>query len=351
MSENRTINISTEIILKVAAVTLGLWFLYLIRDIIAIFFVAIIITAAIEPAINWLEKKKIPRAVGVLGIYVALIFLLGFLFSFLIPSFISQTKDFTSNFPVYLERTVQSFQGIENYTQSKGIDLSFKEMIQVAIDNLSVSSKNVFTTTISFFSGFISTLIIFSLAFYMSVKKDGMRCFFESITPKIYREKVIFLAEKIKSKIGYWMIGQLFLMLIIFVLDYLLLLILKVPYALVLALIGGILEIIPYLGPIFSAVIATIAGFFVSPITGILVLIFYFVIQQTENHILIPQIMKKTLGLNPVAVILSLLIGIKVAGVIGVILAVPVATAIGVVIEYFLNDRRKSEKVSEEAVK
>ena len=93
------------------------------------------------------------------------------------------------------------------------------------------------------------------------------------------------------------------------------------------------MEIIPYVGPIVSAIPAVILGLTVSPMTGLLVLILVFAVQQFEYHVIVPQIMKKALGINPIAVILALLIGLKLGGVFGAILAIPIATAISVVVE------------------
>lgn len=337
--EKRTINISTGIILKVVAVILGLWFLFLIRDILMLFFVAVIITAAIEPAINWFNSKKIPRPLGVLTIYIIIFLVLGLLFSFLIPSIVGQFKDFSQNFPNYFEKLNETFSGMEEYARSRGFMFNSQEIIQGATDSLTRSFGNLFSTTVGFFSGFVSVIVVFSLTFYMSVKKNGMRKFLTSITPDIYEKKTIYLTEKIKNKIGRWMIGQVSIMIIIFALDFLVLSALKVPYALILALIGGALEIIPYIGPLISTILAAIVGFLISPLVGILVLVFYTAIQQLENHIITPQVMKKAVGLNPVAVILALLIGIKLAGIAGAILAVPVATAIGVIAENLMEKK------------
>jgi len=120
------------------------------------------------------------------------------------------------------------------------------------------------------------------------------------------------------------------LMFAIFILTFLGLTVLGVPYALSLAIIAGLLEIIPYIGPMLSAIPAIIIAFTVSPLTGFLVLVLYVLIQQFENHIIVPQVMRRAVGLHPVAVILALLIGFKLGGVLGAILAVPVATAISV---------------------
>ena len=120
------------------------------------------------------------------------------------------------------------------------------------------------------------------------------------------------------------------MILLIFALDYLVLNLLDVPFALMLAVIGGVFEIVPYIGPTIAIIPAALVGLTVSPLTTILIIAAYILIQQLENHVLTPLIMRKAVGLNPVIIILALLIGGKLAGVIGILIAVPFATAVSV---------------------
>ena len=144
---------------------------------------------------------------------------------------------------------------------------------------------------------------------------------------------------QIGGGMGYWLQGQFILMLIVFLIDYIGLLIIGVPYALILALIAGLLEIVPYIGPIISAVLAFAITFLHDPVTGFVVLALFALVQQLEGYVIAPLVMKKAVGLNPVVVILALMIGAKLAGVTGIIIAVPVATAIGEVV----NDLTKKD--------
>lgn len=339
----RTVDISTGVIVKVVAIILGLWFLYLVRDIVALFFLSVILTATLDPAINFLAKRKVPRSVGVIIIYVALLSLVGLLISFLIPPLVSQFTNFTQNLPMYNESFAKTFSGIEQYALSYGITFSSHEFFQNITGNIFQSSNQIFSTTVGVFSFFISLLVILALTFYMSVKEDGMKKFIVSITPERHQAYVVSVADRIKSKIGKWMLGQIVLMLIIFVLDFVALSIFHIPYALILAMLAGLLEIVPYLGPIISATLASLIGFLISPVTGLIVLGVLTIIQQMESHIIVPQIMKKAVGLNPVVVILVLLIGAKLGGVLGAILAVPIATSLSVFIGDFVNKNEASE--------
>ena len=347
--QKQVINISTEIILKVVAVGLGLWFLYLIRDVLALFFVAMIVMAAIDPLVTWFNGKvKIHRGVGVLIIYVFLISFLITALSILIPALSSQFKEFIKDLPENFEKINKFFEGISIYGQSFGFNLDQKDVLDKLSSDLSGASSNIFSTTVGLFTGLISFIVVFAMAFYMSIKEDGMERFLSSVSPEYYRERIVHIGKKIKNRIGKWMSGQLVLMGVIFVLDFLVLYLLDVPYALIIALIGGFLEIIPYIGPTISAFIATAISLLVSPVKAIFVLIAYIVIQQAENHIILPQIMKKAVGLNPLSVILAMLIGVKIAGIVGVILAVPVATAIGVVIKELMKKERSPRSKEEQ---
>ncbi len=132
--------------------------------------------------------------------------------------------------------------------------------------------------------------------------------------------------------------GQLFLGVIVGVLVYIGLSLLGIRFALLLAIIAGILELVPYIGPVLSAIPAVILAFFQAPILALWILILYIVVQQLENYLLVPVIMKKVVGLNPVVVIIALLIGGKLLGILGIILAVPAAAVLA---EFFKDIKRK----------
>jgi predicted PurR-regulated permease PerM len=338
-----TVDISTGIIFRTILILLAIWFLYLIKDIIAILFIAVIFTSSIEPVVNWLARFRFPRSLSVLIVYFVLFGILGTMIYFIIPPFVSQVQSFSNDFPGYMERIMGIFRGLETYAQAHNLSFNPQQFFQGLGGNLSQTSNKIFSTTVGVFSGFISVIVILSLTFYMSVKKDGMKGAIMSVIPENYHDHSSYLIDKIKIQIGRWMQGQFLLMLFIFILYYLALYFLDVPYALLLAIFGGVMEIIPYLGPIISGVPAVILGFLISPLTGFLVLGAYVLIQQIENHIITPQVMKKAIGLNPVIIILVLLVGAQMGGVLGAILAVPIATVASVFIKDFFGKKKESE--------
>jgi predicted PurR-regulated permease PerM len=175
------------------------------------------------------------------------------------------------------------------------------------------------------------------------MEEQGMRRLSIDLAPAKYRPYFAQLFRRIEERLGRWLRGQLFLGLIIAVLTYIGLVSLGVKYALVLALIAGLTELLPAIGPFIGAIPAVIVGLSQDPWKGLFVAILYLVIQQLENNLIVPRVMSKATGLNPVIVIISLLVGAKVAGVIGVILAVPTVLIITTFLEDFLEEKKADD--------
>ncbi|MDD5489722.1 MAG: AI-2E family transporter [Candidatus Moranbacteria bacterium] len=336
---NRTIEISSGTILRTIFIVLLLWFLFLIRDIILLVFLAFIIVSAIDPIIDWFQKKKIPRSLTVLLVYVFFFSLVGIAASFLFPPLVSEIRGLGENFPSLIEKFSGYFRVVRDFALSHNLQQQVSDFSGSIAGRLSDLSSNIFSGTVSFIGGIFSFIVILSIAFYMSVQERGVKKFFASIVPKEHSEYASGLVDRIQFKMGRWLQGQVALMVIIAVIDYVGLLIIGAPYALVLAIIAGLLEIVPYVGPVISAVVAASISFLHGPLTGLLVLLLFALAQQLEGYVITPLVMKKAVGLNPVVVILALMIGAKLGGVMGIIVAVPIATAVGEVINDLTRDK------------
>jgi predicted PurR-regulated permease PerM len=333
------IDISSRIVLKTVVVILGLWFLFLVRDILMLLFISVIIVASIEPAVDYLQRKKFSRSVGTLLIYLALFSIVTLVAYFMIPSVGSQLQDFSRNLSEYFGTTDENDTTLSHFFQSDGINRIVDSMVRDIGGILSGLSQDIFSKTIGVFSGLISVIVVFSMAFYMSMEEDGIKKFIVSVVPDSKKQYAADLTRRIKNKIGKWLIGQFALMFIVFLMIFIGLSIIGVPYALMLAIFAGLLEIIPYIGPIVAAVPAVVVGFSISPTIGVMVLLLYILTQQIENHVIVPQIMKKAVGLNPVTTILSILVGFNLAGVLGAFVAVPMATAISLFVKDLMNEK------------
>lgn len=342
MENRQTINISTGIVFRTVLIILAIWFLYFVRDVIALLFIAIILVAAMDPIIYRMHRRKIPRSIGVFIVYFCLVAVLSLAASFLIPPLVVQFREFTQKLPSIFQNLENTFAGINAFFQTQNIAISTQSVLAELGNQIAGTSGNIFNATVGVFSGFISAIIVLVMTFYMAVKEDGIKNFVVSVVPEKHKQYAGSLELRVQRKIGRWVLGQISLMLIIFIMNFIGLSILGVPYALALAIFAGLMEIVPFIGPIVSAVPAVLVGLSVSPLTGLLVLVVYVVIQQIEGHIIIPQVMRKAVGLHPVATIVALLIGLKLGGVLGALLAIPVATAISVFVNDLMEDKIKA---------
>lgn len=324
------------VIFRVALLIAGVWFLYMIREVLALLFVSILIVTAINPVVDYLQRKKIPRTIGVTIVYVLLFSLIGLSISFIVPPLIGQFSDFSQNLPHFSQEIGNAFGSANIFFQTHNVNFNVQQIIDNIKNSLDAIPSALFFGTVGLVKNFISILVVLVMVFYMTVKEEGIKKFIISITPEKHRTYAASSTEKIEKKIGRWVQGQIVLMFLIFVLVFVGLYLIGIPYALALALFAGLMEIVPYGGPIISAIPGVILGTLISPLTGLMTLLMYFFAQQFESHIIVPQVMKKAVGLNPVAVILALLVGLKLGGILGAILAIPLATVASVFVSDFM---------------
>ncbi|MBU4482183.1 AI-2E family transporter [Candidatus Parcubacteria bacterium] len=323
----QNLSISYTSIFRVIIVLLALYFIYLTREVFVILFLSVILAASFGPWVNWLQKHKIPRTLSILTIYIVLLAILALIIIVMVPPIAEQIGQLAKSLPVFYERLALEFS-------PSGVDINQQnvlyETLQTMSSNLGQTTKSVFSTLTGIFGGLVSFFAILVIVFYITVEEDIVKRFFFIFTPLHKKEYVSDLIDEIKKKMGMWLRGQLALSLIVGILTYIGLTVLGVKYALVLALIAGLFEIVPFVGPWLSAVPAVLIGFSDSLTKVILILALYFVIQQVENHLIVPKIMQKAVGLNPIIVIISILIGAKLFGVMGALIAVPIAAVIDV---------------------
>lgn len=335
------IEISTASFLKLVLIVILVVFLYLLRDVIAILALAIIIAAAISPFGNWLDGKKFPRLLGILLLYFVVMGLAVFLISLVTPFISQDINQLAANIPEVLDKISISLDAAQGQTSRfNDILAELQNLLDTFSVSLQQSSQLGFGLLIDVFGGVISFISVILISFYLSVMRRGIDNFLVAVTPKKYEPYVIDLWERTEAKVGRWLQGQLLLALIIGVTVYIGLSLLGVRFALTFAIIAMVLELVPNVGPVIAAIPAVILAFLQVPVLGLYVLIFYIVVQQAENHILVPLVVGKTVGLNPVIVVVALLAGAKLAGIIGLILAVPAAA---VAVEILDDIARKKE--------
>ncbi len=322
---------STQIILKVVLAGLALAFLWVIRDIILLLLMALIFASAMEPMVDYFSKKRVPRAVSVLTVYLLVIGFAAMVVYLFIPPVVEQLKLVQASLPEYMA----SLQARFGSTWLSGVDFSniFQQFISGS------GGDSVLNKTFGVFNGLLSIITVLVISFYLVAEEKGMKDFITTLIPDHHQAFTMELMEKIQRKMGLWILGQIILSFFIFVFVWIGLSLLGVRYALFLALLAGLLEVMPYIGPFMSAVPGILFAFIQSPGGGpglaIAAAVLYLLIQKTEGYVLVPKIMQKTVGTSPLVVLLALLIGFKLAGIVGLLIAVPLASAITVAVHEF----------------
>lgn len=327
MNKNSVLRV--EITSKTILFTVGLILLLLfVRNLVDLFinlFIAFILMSALKPSVDWLEKRRFPRSVAAVSVIILSLGVIFLVFYFALPPLVSQSVDFI----VYL--TQQLFLGIQQIDNQLTLSdlINFPNLTQQLPNITSILSK----TFLGIFGNLFNLLSIFFFALYFLLGINQL----ERLFKRFFTDRQTgFFMETIKSverQLGMWMRAELVLMLIIGVFSYIGLTLLKVNYALPLAVIAGTLEVFPIVGPIVSAIPAFFVGATASGVLGLAVIALYIVIQQLENNLVVPLVMKKAIGIPPLAVLISLIVGQKVAGFFGIVLAVPFVAAITIILK------------------
>jgi len=334
------IEISSTTLFKILALALLIAFLYYISDIVLMVFIALVLSSAIGPWVNWFQKFKVPRTLGTIFIYVSGFGLLVLSIWLLINPISVEIKNLAEDFPGYWQQLNYGWQSFDKFSQSHGWQQEVAAAISSIETTMTALATNLFGGAISFVGGAFTVLMVLVITFYLAVYDSQMKKKIAQIVPKKYEAYSIHLIERMQEKIGMWLRGQIILSLVIFLMTYAGLSLLGVKYALVLALLAGVTEIIPYFGPIIAGVPAIFVAFTQEPYLGLMTLLMFFIIHQSENYFITPQIMRKAVGLNPVIVIVSMLVGARIAGIAGILIAVPVATALSVLTGDILTHRK-----------
>ncbi len=332
--EKPVFQVRTRDILKILGVCALLYIVYLVWDVILLLFVSLIFAALIDPFAGSLAKRKIPRGIAVIIIYIAFFGIVGFAVGVLapviahdVPQLVAASSDALS--VVSQNEWLNTIFGGDNGITAPSQDGAFKGFWG---DGGSGALAGIFSTVSGLLGGVVSLMIVLVMTFYLVSQDDPLGKILRSVVPDEYIPYLSGLFRRMRDKLGAWMRGQLVLSVVIGTLVTIGLSIIGVKYAAVLGLLAGILEFIPILGPVFASLPALFFAFSSGgTVPFIAVLIMYIVVQQFENHILVPKVMQKAVGLNPVVSIVAILVGVRIGGIVGVLLAIPVATAMSVI--------------------
>ena len=373
-NEEKLEKIITEIsiisAIKIIAIIVGVVVLALFFErtasIILSFFLALFFSAALFPGVEFLETKKVPRAIAIIILLLCVVGALVFLISNLLPALIEQfialgewirlglQKISNGNFsalPDSLQKygsTLQEYlRGVDEWVKNLETDSEAqKGLIQVIGDTFKPWKDGISSLIGGIINFLIQFLLILILSFFILFDRESLRAFFLSFFSPKTKKYAAKKSEQMQVKIAQWIHGQMILFMFMGGVTWIVLTLLGVDYALTLGFLTGLAEFIPYIGPSLAFIISTPIAFGSGTETGVLVMIFFFLLQLFEGNILVPMVMKKAVGIPPIVTILSMLVGFELLGAVGAVLAVPVASILGI---FIFDIQKKEEEIFQKA--
>jgi predicted PurR-regulated permease PerM len=320
----KKIEISHKTIIFTVFFLLALTLLWQVRSIIILVFISFVLMQAINPLVSRLEKIKIPRILAILIVYILILAIISFAIAGIIPILIEQTAGLINSLP-------QIIQNIKIFSENN-IDLSSQLKLLDGIPS------NIAQIAVSVVSNVFSGLIMFVITFYLLLEKNNFPKYSDSFFGEKGKTKFLQIMKHLESILGSWVSAELLLMTIIGLFSYLGYSILGLKYAVPLAIIAGLLEAVPNIGPTIATILAGLVALTVSPLTALFTVIFGILVQQLENNFIVPKIMSKTVGLNPLVTIILIASGGKLAGIGGAVLAIPLFLTIQAIIKGLSHD-------------
>lgn len=345
-----SINISTSTIIRTCLILLFFAVLYIVRDLVLVVLTAIVIASSIEPVVKWCGRFKIPRLPAVIGVYVLIVLVALALFYYFLPTLVADVLVYLKELPpsVNISDLLGPLKESNFLSASQTVvgipqEISIRELAESTQQVLSTASQGFVKVAGTFFGGLVNFILIMVISFYLAAQEDGVVNFLKIIVPVKNQKYILDLWKRSQLKIGYWMQGQFFLAFFIGLLVWLFLTIfVGIKYAFTLAVLAAVCEIIPIFGPIIAAIPGVlIAGGEGGTQMGVIVALIYLLIQQFENHLIYPMVVRKIVGVSPILVIVSLVIGLKLAGFLGVLLSVPLAAVFMEYVHDVEMDKRK----------
>lgn len=316
------------------------------KEAILMLLLAIVISSAVDAPVTYLKNRfRIPRILGAILIYSVVVFFVAFLFYIVLPVVILEISSLATT----LKGTSfgSAFSDLSNFLKL-GTKLTDLGNISKLTDLIIKSTSPVFQTIGNIFSGIAFLISSVIVSFYLTLSRDGVSRFLKAVLPDTAEDRVLEIYQRTRRKIALWLQAQVFLSIIIGITTTVALWALGVKYALALGLLAAAFEILPVVGPVFSGAIGTLIAVSQSTTVGFYALLVFVGIQQLENNLLVPLIMKKVVDIHPVAALFALVAGFQLFGVVGMILSVPITVIIQDILEERLRDREKRRKKQDE---
>lgn len=333
--ESIKLDISYQTIFKIFFVILAIVFLFYIKQVVLALFAAFVLSTVTNPLADWAEKKNISRTASAPLIFIGVLVFFGFIFYWIIPSLVGELGNLIKHFPQYIAENTAKYPFLEQFNIGKSID----QAVLSVLNYINEQALNIFFSTVSVLSNLFYVFLAFAIAFYLTIEKNLVKLNLRQVTDHGQHKNLALILDEIEIKMGRWFVGQLLLSLVSGTAIFIGLTILGVSFALPLAVLAAILRFIPFLGGMISDTAGIIIAFLSSPALGIITFFMYYLIQQIESYILIPYVMKKSVGLNPIVVIIAVVSGGQLGGIAGALLALPITIIIVILAKEFVLEK------------
>ena len=337
----------------VVCVFLTFWLLYSLREVLFLFFVAIVVGTAIRPAVEWLHRRGISRATGIIFIYILMAGLLAGFVAMIFPLLADQAAEISKTLPEYYTSLRSALINSDNrLLQNIGWRVPSQVTFLISRDPnteevLDQVGQTLLYTNI-LLKGILGTLAIFLLAYYWTQESNLIMRSLLRIMPSQRRKKIREFLQLAETKLGGYIRGQGLLCVAVGIAAFIAYLLIGLPYLLVLAIFAGVMEMVPIFGPALGAIPAFLVALSIDPTKAIWVVVATAIIQLLENAVLVPRIMRHSMGVNPIIVLLSLIAFSSVFGFVGALLALPLAAIIQLLISRVVLTAAESAKRAEE---
>lgn len=333
MSEKVQVNLSNSTILRTIGFLIALVALFALRDLLLVILTSVVLASAVEPFAKWLMDHRFPRLIAVITVYAGLFIVLTGVFYFIVPAFVDEVTKVATTLPKKiasvpeLKSLLSGPLALSQWREIVAGSFSVDGVLSTVGSAIGDFGGSVSQTARGIFGGITSFFLTVVISFYLAVQENGIDNVLRLVLPQSLEDYGIDLWRRSKHKIGLWIQGQVMLGLVIGVFVYLGLTVFGVPYAFLLAMLAALFELIPIFGPVLAAVPAIFLAFSQGTTIGFAVIAFYVIIQQFENHLIYPLVVRKIIGVPPLIVIIALIVGLQLGGFMGVLLAVPLASA------------------------
>jgi len=322
-------------------VVLSFWLLYRFNQVVFILFISIVMGTVFRPAVAWLHRRGLPRIAGVILVYLLLLALLISFVLLLFPLIVEQGTTIAAAVPGYYQSLREWMvnypnQMIVRLSEFLPATLPGLEPVQQTVQQMLASAGQALGYMASAAKAIFMAIVILLLAFHWTL--DGPRTIQSLLllVPKGQRESISELISAMETKVGFYIAGQGVLCLAIGIMALVAYLIIGLPNALVLALVAGVLEAVPMIGPLLGAIPAAVIALSIAPSKLVWVIVATLVIQQMENSVLVPRVMRKAVGVNPFVSLLAIFAFSSLFGIAGALMAIPLAAIIQLLLDRFV---------------